>query len=172
MSSIVGTSEMNVPMISSIRTRVIASMVLSCFGISLTCANPAKACSCYFPDDFTYADRFDYAQEVIVGQVLFSFGFTERVYTAIRTEVDAKGCVASKHRTIWIETAATEAECGVELERGERYMLHLNGKNEDGTYPLGLCSFHKKLEDLSSEELNHLLAQSPECNNEVPEGQF
>lgn len=152
----------------SLRIRILASTLLAALGLSLAGADQAQACSCYYPPEYSYQDHVDAAQEVVVGQVLFSFRLGDQRFTAFRPEVDAKGCLASQEKTLWIQTEASEAMCGVELERRERYLLHLNGKGDRNTYPLGLCTFHKKMHELSEEEMNHLFAQSPQCETNMP----
>lgn len=145
---------------------MLALALLGTLGFGLHSASQAQACSCYYPPEFTYADHVEAAQDVVVGQVIFSFHYAEHIYTAFKPELDAKGCLASQGKTLWIETASEESLCGVTLQPGERRVLHLNGKGESGTYPLGLCTFHKNIDDLSPEEMNHLINQSPECNND------
>lgn len=141
---------------------------LASFVLLLTQVNPARACSCYYPPEYRYADHFETAQEVVVGQARFSFRVGDSVYIAFRPEVDSKGCLAAEQQLIWIETAADEAECGVVLQDDERYMIHLNGQSQLGTYALDLCTFHKPLTGLSLEELMHLLNQRPSCPQNPP----
>lgn len=146
-----------------LRLLSITAALVGFAGTGLAAASEANACSCYYPEGFTYQDHVDNAEQAVVGKALFSIRLGDRVYIAFKPEMDSKGCITQEERTIWIDTATTGAECGVELENQERYLVHLNGKGEQGTYPLGLCTFHKKVSNLTKEEGFHLFNSKPEC---------
>lgn len=149
-----------------LRIATAATTIFATLGLSLFATSEARACSCYWPDGYTYADRFNDSQEVILGQALFSFNVGEKSYTAFKPQLDAKGCISHEHNTVWIESSIHESLCGVSLDSGEQYILHLRGKGSRGTYPIGLCDFHKKLSALSPEEMEHTFAQDPQCGDD------
>lgn len=159
------------PLLRRFSTPTLASLLIATLGLSLAGAGQAQACSCYYPPGFGYADHFEAAQEVLVAKVLLSFQGGDKVYYALEPKVDSKGCLANKGKVIWVETPTTGAECGVELEWQEHYLVHLNYKTERGTYPLELCTFHKKLDELSPEVRQHLFSQDPKCG-ELPAWSF
>lgn len=149
-----------------LRIATAATTIFATLGLSLFATSEARACSCYWPDGYTYADGFNSTQEVVLGKALLSFNVGEKSYTAFKPQLDAKGCISHEHNTIWIESSIYGSECGVSLDAGEQYILHLQGKGSRGTYPIGQCNFHKKLSALSAEEMEHTFAQDPQCGDD------
>lgn len=151
-----------------LRIATAATAISTTLGLSFFAKSEVRACSCRWPPGTSYADKFDKSQEVVLGRILFSFTIGEKSYTAMKPQLDAKGCISREHNTIWIESAAHESLCGVNLDSGEQYVLHLNGKGPRGTFSIGLCQFHEKLSELEDEEMTHIFAQDPQCGDTEP----
>jgi hypothetical protein len=125
----------------------------------------AEACSCLpvtFEDSYAAADHVVYVR--IHGVV--HAGHTTR-YVARLVDDDFKGCMPARSWVI-VRTAADSAACGVELERGEEYLLHARTAGRLFKLPIldvQLCDANARWRDLTAEQQSFLDSNEVCCGD-------
>jgi hypothetical protein len=127
----------------------------------------AQACSCLPPDEGrSYNDAEHVVHVRVVSAVRASR--TSRLYLARLVEPDFKGCLG-RGRWVLLRTAADSAMCGIDLARGEEYLLHGTTAGHLFGTPIlgvGLCDSNARWGDVTPEQHAFLGSRFVCCGDE------
>ncbi len=141
--------------------RKIALCLAAC-AVVIGAPRDASACSCA---PSTVMTSYHLADAVFVGRVMFKAAIGFDTWYAVRVRTPLKGCPA-KGSWAYLKTGNFGAGCGVNLKKGQTYLLH--GFDTGSTWKVPVfsvnsCSTNKQVSKLTKSERKWLLERTVCC---------